>query len=68
MSQLWGILIFVGAILVMVVFHEFGHFLAAKRFGMKVEEFFVGFGPRLFAYQKGETTYGLKAILIGGYV
>jgi membrane-associated protease RseP (regulator of RpoE activity) len=68
MSQLGGILIFVGAILVMVVVHEFGHFLAAKRFGMKVEEFFVGFGPRLFVYQKGETTYGLKAILIGGYV
>ena len=55
------------ALLVMIVLHEFGHFVAAKRAGMKVSEFFVGFGPRLWAVTKGETTYGIKALPLGGY-
>lgn len=68
MSAATGILAFIATLLVMIVFHEFGHFVAARRFGIKVEEFFVGFGPRLFARRRGETTYGIKAILLGGYV
>jgi membrane-associated protease RseP (regulator of RpoE activity) len=56
------------AIIVMIMLHEFGHFITAKRAGMKVTEFFVGFGPRLWSVRKGETEYGVKAIPVGGYV
>jgi len=63
-----GIVAFIITVLVMVLFHEFGHFITARRFGIKVEEFFIGFGPRIFSVRKGETEYGLKAILLGGYV
>jgi len=48
--------------------HEFGHFITAKRAGMKVTEYFVGFGPRLWSVRRGETEYGVKAIPAGGYV
>ena len=48
--------------------HEFGHFITAKWAGMKVTEYFVGFGPRLWSVRKGETEYGVKAIPAGGYV
>jgi membrane-associated protease RseP (regulator of RpoE activity) len=57
----------VAAIFVMIMLHEFGHFITAKRAGMKVTEFFVGFGPRLWSIRKGETEYGVKAIPVGGY-
>jgi len=56
------------ALLTMVMLHELGHFLTAKWGGMKVTEFFVGFGPRLWSVRKGETEYGVKALPIGGYV
>jgi membrane-associated protease RseP (regulator of RpoE activity) len=55
-------------ILVSVAVHEFGHLLTAKAFGMKATEYFVGFGPRIFSFHRGETEYGLKAIPAGGYV
>lgn len=55
------------AVLLMIVFHEFGHFATAKLTGMKVTEFFVGFGPRLWSVRKGETEYGVKALPLGGY-
>lgn len=55
------------ALVIMIVLHEFGHFVAAKRAGMKVTEFFVGFGPRLWSVKKGETEYGVKALPLGGY-
>ena len=45
----------------MIMLHELGHFFAAKRSGMKVTEFFVGFGPRLWSFRRGETEYGVKA-------
>ena len=48
--------------------HEFGHFVTAKWAGMKVTEYFVGFGPRLWSVRRGETEYGVKAIPAGGYV
>ena len=55
------------AFFVMIMLHEFGHFVMAKRAGMKVTEFFVGFGPRLWSVRKGETEYGFKAFPLGGY-
>ncbi len=55
-------------LILLVVVHEFGHFIAAKRAGVKVSEFFVGFGPRIWSFRKGDTEYGIKWILIGGYV
>lgn len=55
-------------IILMIVVHEAGHFATAKWSGMKVSEFFVGFGPRLWAVRRGETEYGVKAIPAGGYV
>jgi membrane-associated protease RseP (regulator of RpoE activity) len=60
----------VGVILALpfiIFLHELGHFVTAKRSGMKVTEFFVGFGPRIWSVQRGETEYGLKAIPLGGY-
>ena len=56
------------AIIVMIMLHELGHFLTAKWAGMKVTEYFLGFGPRLWSVRKGETEYGVKAIPAGGYV
>src|SRR5438093_9928249 len=67
MSQWVGVVLFVVAILVVVLVHESGHFAFAKAFGIKVEEFFVGFGPKLWSVRRGETEYGVKAIPAGGY-
>jgi membrane-associated protease RseP (regulator of RpoE activity) len=55
-------------IVIMVMLHEAGHYITAKRAGMKVTEFFLGFGPRLWSFQRGETEYGVKALPLGGYV
>jgi membrane-associated protease RseP (regulator of RpoE activity) len=68
MSFLLGILIFIVALLFSVMLHEAGHFFTAKKFGMKVTQFFVGFGQTLWSTQKGETEYGVKAIPAGGFV
>ena len=54
-------------LIVVIGLHEFGHFYFAKRAGMKVTEFFIGFGPRLWSIQRGETEYGIKALPLGGY-
>ena len=51
-----------------VVLHEFGHFLVAKLFRIRVETFSVGFGPRLFGRKLGHTDYRVSAIPLGGYV
>src|SRR5687767_10271383 len=56
------------ALITMIMLHELGHYLTAKWGGMKVTEFFVGFGPRLWSVRKGETEYGVKALPLGGYV
>src|SRR2546422_1132277 len=68
MSQWVGIGLFVVAVLLVIMVHESGHFFLAKAFGIKVEEFFIGFGPRLWSFRRGETEYGVKALLFGGYV
>ena len=65
----WGyLLLFIAILVVIVMLHELGHFVTAKRAGMKVTEYFVGFGPRLWSVRRGETEYGVKAIPAGGYV
>ncbi len=58
----------VAALAGMIFLHELGHFLAAKATGTKATEFFVGFGPRIWSFRRGETEYGIKAIPLGGYV
>ncbi len=55
-------------IIAIVMIHETGHFIAAKRFGMKATEYFFGFGPKIWSTTRGETEYGIKAIPAGGYV
>ncbi len=65
--QTLGIIAFVVALLTSVMFHELGHFLTARKFGMRVSEFFVGFGRRIWSITRGETEYGIKAIPAGGY-
>jgi membrane-associated protease RseP (regulator of RpoE activity) len=60
--------IFVLAIAAVIMFHEFGHFATAKLFGMKAEKFFLGFGPTLWSFRRGETEYGVKALPLGGFV
>ena len=62
------LLLFIAILVVIVMLHEFGHFATAKWAGMKVTEYFVGFGPRLWSVRRGETEYGVKAIPAGGYV
>ena len=59
---------FVLAVIAMIMVHEAGHFVTAKWAGMKVTEFFLGFGPRLWSFRRGETEYGVKALPVGGYV
>ena len=62
------VLVVVLALIGIVALHELGHYLTARWAGMKVSEFYVGFGPRLWSIRRGETTYGVKAILAGAYV
>jgi membrane-associated protease RseP (regulator of RpoE activity) len=64
----WWMVLVVGALLVMIFMHELGHYVAARRAGMKVTEFFIGFGPRIWSFRKGEVEYGVKAIPAGAYV
>lgn len=62
-----GVLAFIIALLASVMIHEAGHYFAAKRYGMKVTEFFLGFGGRIWSTKRGETEFGIKAIPAGGY-
>jgi membrane-associated protease RseP (regulator of RpoE activity) len=66
--DLIGWVIFVVALLFSVMLHETGHFVTAKKFGMKVTRYFVGFGPTLWSTRRGETEYGIKALPFGGFV
>src|SRR3954447_17230973 len=61
------LLVFLGFCL-LIVLHEGGHFVAAKATGMRVERFFLFFGPTIWSFRRGETEYGIKAIPLGGYV
>lgn len=64
MSWLW---VFIGFCF-LIILHEAGHFVAAKATGMRVERFFLFFGPTIWSFKRGETEYGVKSIPIGGYV
>jgi len=66
--NLIGWVIFIVALLVSVMLHETGHFVLAKKFGMKVTRYFVGFGPTIWSTWRGETEYGIKALPFGGFV
>jgi membrane-associated protease RseP (regulator of RpoE activity) len=63
-----GVLFFVFAILASIGLHEVGHMVPAKKFGAKVSQYFIGFGPTVWSKQVGETEYGLKGFPLGGYV
>lgn len=68
MLTLLGILIFAIGLLLSIALHELGHLAPAKKFGVKVPQYMVGFGPTLWSKVKGETEYGLKGIPLGGYI
>src|SRR6202011_2731305 len=63
--NLIGWVIFIVALLFSVMLHETGHFVTAKKFGMKVTRYFVGFGPTLWSTRRGETEYRIKALALG---
>ncbi len=63
-----AILIFILILSLLIIVHEFGHFIAARRVGVRVEEFSLGFGPQLLAKKIGDTKYSLSLIPLGGYV
>jgi membrane-associated protease RseP (regulator of RpoE activity) len=63
-----GAVLVVSSILLMIMLHEFGHFITARWAGMRVTDFFVGFGPTIWSIKRGDTRYGVKAIPAGGFV
>ncbi|MCQ6280166.1 RIP metalloprotease RseP [Bacillus sp. EB600] len=65
MSTVIAFIVIFGAL---VFFHEWGHFFFAKRAGILCREFAIGFGPKVFSHKKGETTYNIRLLPIGGYV
>jgi regulator of sigma E protease len=68
MGTLVAIGIFLGVLFVLILVHEWGHFIAAKKTGMRVDEFAIGFPPRLITWRRGETLFSISALPIGGYV
>ena len=68
MLALLFVLIFVVGLFASIMLHEAGHFLTARRYGMKATQFFLGFGPTLWSTRRGETEYGIKAVPAGGFV
>ncbi|MCP2334377.1 RIP metalloprotease RseP [Actinoalloteichus cyanogriseus DSM 43889] len=67
MAFVIGVILFAIGIGVSIALHELGHLAAAKAFRMKVTEYFVGMGPKIFSFRRGETEYGLRALPVGGY-
>ncbi|MCH5171242.1 MAG: site-2 protease family protein [Erysipelotrichales bacterium] len=66
--SIWSVLLFILSLGLLITIHELGHFSMAKLFNVYVNEFAIGFGPRLLKFKKGETTYALRAIPLGGFV
>jgi membrane-associated protease RseP (regulator of RpoE activity) len=64
----WSWVLIIAGLVVMIFLHELGHFLTARWTGMKATEFFIGFGPKIWSFRRGETEYGLKVIPAGAYV
>ena len=67
LNNLWPYLVAVLLFLILILIHEFGHFISAKLLGVRVNEFAVGFGPKLFSKQGKETKYSFNLIPMGGY-
>ncbi|QUQ71534.1 M50 family metallopeptidase [Kutzneria sp. CA-103260] len=67
MLYVLGVVLFALGIGISVALHEFGHLLTAKAFGMKVTRYFIGFGPKIWSFKRGETEYGFKVIPAGGF-
>ncbi len=63
-----SIVLFLVILAVLIISHEFGHFIVAKKSGIRVDEFAIGFPPKLFSWVRGETKYSLNLLLFGGYV
>ena len=61
-------LVFVVGVLISIFLHELGHYMTARWTGMKATQFFIGFGPRLWSFRKGETEYGVRALPLGAFV
>jgi len=68
LSFVLGVVLFALILVISVSAHEFGHLLTAKMFGMKARRYFIGFGPKLWSFRRGETEYGIKAVPAGGFV
>ncbi|HVW43552.1 MAG TPA: site-2 protease family protein [Amycolatopsis sp.] len=67
LAYIFGVVLFALGICLSVALHEAGHMVTAKAFGMKVRRYFIGFGPKVFSFRRGETEYGLKWIPLGGF-
>ncbi len=67
LKNVWT-LVFVAGLLLSIFLHEVGHFVTARRTGMKATQFFMGFGPRIWSRHKGEVEYGFRAIPLGAFV
>ena len=67
-KTLFSTIVFLLVLSILVIIHEFGHFIAAKRQGVRVEKFSLGFGPKLFGVKRGDTEYAISLIPLGGYV
>lgn len=63
-----GVIVFVLGVVISIALHEVGHLYPAKKFGVKVTQYFVGFGNTVWSIKRGETEYGIKSIPLGGYV
>ncbi len=68
MTSATSITVFVIALVAAIMLHEAGHYLTAKRFGMRADRFFLGFGPTVWSTRRGETEFGVKALMLGGFV
>ena len=68
MMYLLGVLVVAVGVGASIALHEIGHLVPAKRFGVKVTQYMVGFGPTIWSRHRGETEYGVKAIPLGGYI
>ena len=65
---MFSVVVFIIVLSILILVHEFGHFIVAKRMGVRVEQFSLGFGPRIFGWKKADTEYTICAIPLGGYV
>lgn len=63
-----GVLIFAFGLLLSIALHEVGHMVPAKKFGVKVTQYMVGFGPTVWSRKRGDTEYGIKGVPLGGYI